>query len=70
MKEPCNTHSDVLGHYYDTTVDPWTTTTWTSDSSGNGFGSFVVEAGYDVNQNINRTWCSSAGVSREYYSLI
>ena len=51
----CNTHADVLGHYYDTSVDPWTTT-WTSDSSGNGFGSFVVEAGYDVTQNVNRTY--------------
>ena len=50
----CDTHADVLGHYYDTSVDPWTTT-WISDSNGNGFGTFVVEAGYDVTQNINRT---------------
>jgi len=40
----------VGGHYYNDSlsVDPWTTT-WTSDSSGDGSASFTIDAGISLN---------------------
>ena len=54
----CDEASLVGGHYYDSATvnpDPWTTM-WTSNSQGQGKGSFVVKSGYGTYaENFGRT---------------
>lgn len=47
----CDYADGVLGHYYSTDVDPWTTdegAVYDADSDGNANGSFVLTSGYDT----------------------
>merc|ERR1712195_88390 len=44
----CSDGAYAAGHYFATAVDPWTTTTATSDGNGDTTGKFVVNAGLSM----------------------
>jgi len=54
----CSDANYVGGHYYNSTytngTDPWTDMVWESDSDGNSSTTFVVDTGYEIEDNLGR----------------